>query len=99
MHPHKINLEQLKHYQVNHYHPLQQSPPPHFAPLYQHPPSTKKPIDTPSTSQGITRTHHTINSLAQKQPEPLVHYQSTPPPKQMQRTGSNILTIQEIKQN
>ena len=101
MQPHKMNLEQLKQYQVTQSHPLD----PRSGQYYQYAPHQqqnlvrKLPIDTPSTSYGIVRTPQKINTVAHKHlmtPEPKVHYQSplTPPPAQTHtRNPSNILTV------
>ena len=68
MQPNKMNLEQLKRYQVMQNHPLDPQVI-QYRPIeaYQQQNLIRKlPIDTPSTSYGIVRTPQKINTIAQK---------------------------------
>ena len=69
MQPNKMNLEQLKQYQVTQTHPLDPRLV-QYRQVGQHQQQSlirKLPIDTPSTSYGIVRTPQKINTIAQKQ--------------------------------
>lgn len=67
MESNRLDVERLKNYHVNCPHPLEDS---HLSNNYlrSHQETAVKrklPLDTPSTTHGITRTHQKINSIAQ----------------------------------
>ena len=65
----KINLEQLKSYQVSHSIPIELKEDKYSHRQYQQPTFIQqKPLDTPSTSYGVGKNRNKIHSVAQKHP-------------------------------